>query len=153
MLHKDKLIVFRKIARILSVFVVRRRAAVFWKARKNVFRAFLTRAKNIQIWQSSTAKYSPLSFTERQNFGTYEYILLLTSDVHRFERIFEPVKRCMNTSKMFSKLTHIENTTRVTIHEKIKVWSSLYNEKYVTFQGDCKFIVNQIDKTVSNHEL
>ena len=35
--------------RILSVFVVRRRVAVFWKARKIVFRAFLTRAKNIQI--------------------------------------------------------------------------------------------------------
>ena len=45
-LHKDKLIVFRKIARILSVFVVRRRAVVFWKARKNVFRVFLTRTKN-----------------------------------------------------------------------------------------------------------
>ena len=86
--------------------------------------------------------------TERQNFGTYEYILLLTSDGRRFERIFEPVKRCMNTRKLFSKLTHIENTTRVTIHEKIKVWSSLYNENYVTFHGDCKFIGNQIDKTV-----
>ena len=86
--------------------------------------------------------------TERQNVGTYEYILLLTSDVHRFERIFEPVKRCMNTGKMFSKLTHIENTTSLTTHEKIKVWCNLHNENYVTLRGDCKFIVNQIDKTM-----
>ena len=65
MLHKDKLIVFRKIVRILSVFVVKRRAVVFGKTRKSVFQGFLTRAKNTKIWQSST--------------------VLLTSDGRRFE--------------------------------------------------------------------